>query len=76
MWLRVQARTTPHIGLNLKKNRDSNYRQFLPSNVETIVVYLLVLAREGSMGPVVIARAAIRYFHLKLSSSSSPTDNL
>ena len=53
---------------------ESNHRVFLPAKVDTVVVYLSVIARGGKLGPVEMARAAIHYFHVK-SAGCSPTDN-
>ena len=39
-----------------------------------MVVYLSVLARGGTLGPVKMAQAAIRYFHVK-HGGVSPTDD-
>ena len=54
----------------------SNNCEFLPSSPDTIVVYMSVVLRGGCLGPVFMARAAIRYFHVKkYSSLPSPTDD-
>ena len=58
-----------------KRFCENNHRGFLPANVDTIVVYLSVLAREDKLGPVLMARVAIRYFHVKFSLAVSPTDD-
>ena len=59
-----------------KRFCENNHRGFLPANVDTIVVYLSVLARGGKLGPVLMARAAIRYFNVKFASAVSPTEDL
>ena len=53
---------------------ESNHRVFLLAKVDTVVVYLSVLARGGKLGLVKKARAAIRYFHVK-AGGCSPTDD-
>ena len=54
----------------------SNNCEFLPSSPDTIVVYMSVVSRGGCLGPVFMAQAAIRYFHVKkYSSLPSPTDD-
>ena len=53
----------------------SNGRESLPSLPDTIVVYLTSVA-EKSLGSVLMAWAAIRYFNLKHNSAStSPSDD-
>ena len=54
---------------------ESNHRAFLPAEVDMVVVYLSVLARGGTLGPVKMARAAIRYFHVKHGGVSPTYDS-
>ena len=53
----------------------TNRRESLPSSPDTIVVYLMSVARKG-LGSFLMAGAAIRYINLKHNSASpSPSDD-
>ena len=42
----------------------SNGRQFMPASIETVALYLVVVAKRGeSISPALSARAAISYYH-------------